>query len=202
MPVTKNVLILLACSLTACSGYSLAASDATQTPSDKSAEYSPNLESVRMNKTEGCMEGPVAQFGRYIGDWDIRDWQLQKEKGWVEQKGARWNFTCVGNGVAVQDFWMPPNGGTGTNLRMFDPKTETWQIAWTATGSPGFTHITAEQDDEGRIIMNYVDPKPTPPRRIIFYPPTEIGWDWGLEISPDEGKTWRQVYKIKATRRP
>jgi len=164
-----------------------------------------NLASVAMEKDEGCLTGPIEQFGRYIGNWDIKTWTLSQADGktWNETAGAQWNFTCVGNGVAVQDFWMPASGAVGTNLRMYDPKEERWDIAWTASNLPGFTHIRAEEDASGNIVMHYVSPKQTPPRRITFMPPTQNGWDWKLEVEyvAGEEKSWREVFRIKATRR-
>lgn len=169
-------------------------------PSSTTSE--PDLGAVLMDQTEGCLEGPTDQFGRYIGDWDIQDWQLQQDgTTWIEQQGARWNFTCVGNGVAVQDFWMPNAGGYGTNLRMYDPKTEKWDIAWSATGTPGFSHITASKSEDGNMVMHYVSPEQTPPRRITFFKPSSEGWNWVMEMSFDKEQTWTPVYKIKATPR-
>jgi len=166
------------------------------------------LDSVLMRQTEGCLDGPMAQFGRYVGDWDIADQTLSQDgTTWSPGNGARWNFTCVGNGIAVQDFWMPygaegaPPPGVGTNLRIYDAKEDRWDIAWTANGSPGFSHIRAKEDTAGNIVMHYVAPEQTPPRRITFFPPNSEGWDWVLEMSFDSGETWRPVYKIKATRR-
>ncbi len=160
------------------------------------------LESVLVTGNDGCLTGPMEQFGRYLGDWNIQDWQLSQDgKTWTEGKGARWNFVCIGNGLAVQDYWMPNGGGVGTNLRLYDPKKESWEITWSATGAPGMTHITAKEDENGNIVMHYVSPKPTPARRITFLPPTADGWDWKLEFSTDGEQTWFEVYKIKATRR-
>ena len=149
---------------------------------------------------ESCMQGPMAQFGRYIGDWKIEDSQLAQDgSGWSDGAGARWLFTCLGDGVAVQDFWMPNGGGTGTNLRTYNPETGTWEIAWSVDKLPGFSHIRAEQDEDGNIIMMYVAPLPTPLRKITFMPPDENGWNWKLEFSNDDGETWFEVYRIKAT---
>lgn len=167
-----------------------------------------SMSDVLMDRKDGCMEGPTAQFGRYIGDWNIEDQGLQQDGvTWLPGNGARWNFTCLGNGIAVQDFWMPngpeggPAPGVGTNLRIYDPANERWDIAWTATRSLGFAHIRAEQNDEGNIIMHWVSPTLPQPRRITFFTPTEEGWNWVMEMSFDEGKSWTEVYKIKATPR-
>ncbi len=160
------------------------------------------LASVGMDKSEGCMKGPMEQFGRYLGDWNIADWSLSQDgKTWIAGKGARWNFTCFGNGVAVQDFWMPNGSGQGTNLRMYNAKTQSWDIAWVVKTGGGMTHIGAKQDEAGNIVMRYVSPTPVPDRRITFFAPDDTGWDWHLEISSDGGKNWLLVYKMRASKR-
>lgn len=147
-----------------------------------------------------CMEGPMAQFGRYVGDWKIDDESLAQDgSGWGPGTGARWIFECIGDGTAVQDFWHPNAGGYGTNLRSYNPDTEKWEIVWTATALNGMTHISATEQEDGSILMDYVKPEQNPPRRITFMPPHENGWDWVMEMSFDEGATWTAVYKIKAT---
>ena len=177
---------LLALSLTLlfCSGY--ASADASAIPTDNVA---------------ACMEGPLEQFGRYIGNWDIEDSQLSQDgQTWAPGDGAQWNFVCLGNGTAIQDFWIQPDGNVGTNLRTYNPETESWDIAWTITPMPGFAHIQAEEDDNGNIVMHYKSPLPDPLRRITFFPPDEHGWNWKLEFSNDGGESWFEVYRIKATR--
>lgn len=165
-----------------------------------------SVKDVLMDDTGGCLTGPTEQFGRYIGDWNIEDEGLQQDGvTWQPGNGARWLFTCVGNGIAVQDFWMPngtdgtPAPRVGTNLRIYDPKKEQWDIVWTATNAPGTMQISAKETDAGAILMNIISPTQTPPRRITFLPPTEAGWNWVMEIQ--QGEAWTPVYKIKATPR-
>jgi len=149
----------------------------------------------------GCKEGPLAQFGQYLGDWKIEDSRLSQETGeWEPGQGARWIFTCLGNGTAIQDFWLPPGGAVGTNLRTYNDKTASWDIAWAIKGVPGFAHIVARQNAPGEIVMEYKSPVPNPPRRITFYPVDDDGWNWKLEFSFDAGENWTEVYRIRATR--
>ncbi len=148
----------------------------------------------------GCMKGPMAQFGRYIGDWRIDDETLSQDgTTWSDGPGARWTFECVGNGVAVQDHWMPLTGGYGTNLRTFNPSSERWEIVWAATALNGLQRISARQDDAGEIVMSIDYPEPPQPRRIIFYPPDDDGWNWVQQWSLDGGENWFDVYRIRAT---
>lgn len=67
------------------------------------------------SNNDGCLEGPLAQFGQYLGSWKITDSQLKSDgSGWDPGAGARWDWFYLGDGVAVQDIWMPNGGGTGT----------------------------------------------------------------------------------------
>jgi hypothetical protein len=157
-------------------------------------------DALPFGNTKACMQGPMAQFGQYIGDWKIADSTLAQDgSGWSDGEGARWIFTCFGNGAAVQDFWFPANGSIGTNLRTYNPDTETWEIAWTVDKLPGFNHIRAQQNEDGNIVMHTISPVQTPTRRITFFPVDESGWKWKLEFSTDEGETWFEVYRISAT---
>ena len=147
-----------------------------------------------------CMTGPIAQFGRYIGDWKITDETFARDgSGWSPGTGARWIFHCVGPGLAVQDYWMPNAGGFGTNLRTYNPDSESWEIVWTAAKLNGLQHITAKQHDDGRIVMEILKPVQDPPKRIIFFTPTDDGWAWVQQWSFDGGSSWVDVYRIKAT---
>ena len=158
-------------------------------------------ESIPIGAKSACMEGPLAQFGQYIGDWDIEDSQLSRDgSGWAPGAGAKWNFVCIGDGTAIQDFWMPNDGPVGTNLRTWNPESESWDIAWTIKGLAGFTHIQAEMADSGNIVMRFVSPIPDPLRRITFFPADTDGWNWTLEQSADNGDNWTEVYRIKASR--
>ncbi len=153
------------------------------------------------SEAAGCQEGPLAQFGQYLGQWQIEDSQLASDgSGWSEGPGAQWNFECLGNGTAIQDFWIPNGGPVGTNLRTYNPDSGNWDIAWAIKGQPGFSHITARQQDNGDIVMSYVAPIPDPPRRITFFPASDIHWNWKLEFSFDDGESWTEVYRIHATR--
>lgn len=156
-------------------------------------------ETVPLNAATDCMDGPLAQFGRYVGNWTIEDSVRDEGTGkWEAGSGAQWNFVCLG-GMAIQDFWLPPDGRVGTNLRTWNAETESWDIAWTITGMSGFAHIRARQDAAGNLVMRYVSPQPDPDRRITFFPPDEEGWDWKLELSRDGGEKWIEVYRIRAT---
>jgi hypothetical protein len=150
---------------------------------------------------DACMNGPMAQFGRYVGSWSIQDWTLSPDDDlWISGAGANWIFVCVGNGVAVQDFWMPHGGNVGTNLRTYNRESETWDIVWAASSVLGLARITAQQVQNGSIVMRYASPAHGPIRRITFNPPENNEWRWKMEIPTSDGGSWVEVYRIRATR--
>ncbi len=158
-------------------------------------------DSIPIGTQDACMAGPLAEFGQYIGNWDIEDSRLSQDgSGWQPGAGARWNFVCLGDGTAIQDFWLPNGGPVGTNLRTYNAATTSWDIAWAIKGQPGFAHIQAKSGDDGNIVMTYKSPIPDPLRKITFFPATADGWNWTLEISADGGEKWTEVYRIKASR--
>ncbi len=167
------------------------------------------LEDLLLDNPEACQSGPLKQFGRYIGDWDVADQTASADgKTWSAGYGARWKFTCVGGGLAIQDFWVPngPDGepflsGFSTNFRTYDPVANIWNVVWAGRDGPSFTHIRGSKKDRGDIVMHWVSPVQEPPRRITFFAPTKEGWDWLLEMSFDAGETWQEVYKIRASLR-
>ncbi len=158
-------------------------------------------DSIPVGEKDACMDGPLAQFGQYIGNWDIEDSRLSRDgSGWAAGAGAKWNFVCLGDGTAIQDFWIPNDGPVGTNLRTWNPATESWDIAWAIKGLPGFAHIQAEMNESGHIVMRYKSPIPDPLRQITFFPADSDSWNWKLELSSDNGENWTEVYRIRASR--
>lgn len=168
-----------------------------------------DLTDLLLDHPSACLNGPIAQFGRYVGDWDIAEQSISSDgKTWLPGNGARWKFVCIGGGKAVQDYWIPkhPNGdeflaGFGSNFRVYDPAKNTWDTVWAGPGGPSFTHISGSMNAEGNIVMQWVSPVQDPPRRITFFAPMKDGWNWLLELSYDDGATWQEIYKLRATPR-
>jgi len=156
--------------------------------------------SIPIGNDAACMAGPLAEFGQYVGDWDITDSRLNQDGTWSDGAGAKWHFVCLGDGTAIQDFWMPNGGPVGTNLRTYNADTQSWDIAWAIKGLPGFAHIAAKTDASGNIVMHYKTHIPDPLRKITFFPAKNDSWKWKLEISSDAGQNWLEVYRIQASR--
>ena len=69
-------------------------------------------------------------FGMLIGSWYID--YMDTATGAVRK--GEWHFSRVLEGMAVQDVIVLPHFEYGTTLRMYNPATRTWEIAYGYTG--------------------------------------------------------------------
>ena len=69
-------------------------------------------------------------FGMLIGSWYID--YVDNATGAVRK--GEWHFSRVLEGMAVQDVIVLPHFEYGTTLRMYNPATRTWEIAYGYTG--------------------------------------------------------------------
>lgn len=96
-----------------------------------------------------------------IGNWDISDSSLTSDGSWQEGLGATWHFYPILNGHAIQDDWIsppenkpePPTGRQyGTNIRIFNPEKNHWEMAWMSVKGQKLDQFSAIEEG-GKVIM-------------------------------------------------
>jgi len=149
----------------------------------------------------------TAQFGQLVGQWTIRDENRQPDGSWVEGAGAEWNWYYVLDGYAVQDDWIAPipnapDGGPsmqyGTNLRIYNPQAQQWEMAWTSSTGPSIATFTATQEGDSLVMLGIF--AAGRPNRITFFDITENTFEWKLEIQ-QQNESWQEMYRIHGTRK-
>ena len=146
----------------------------------------------------------LEQFGRLAGRWHCLISNLQPDGSWKPRSGAaRWSFSYTLGGYAVSDVWEPepdPDypGSVGMNLRVFDPLSGTWRIAWATVDQARFDLFEARYEN-GDIIM-WGD-RPDHKTRVTFYQVRERQFDWKYEFSAvDDGTLWTEVVRMHCER--
>lgn len=150
------------------------------------------------------------QFGRLAGTWHIEQQLLPAKGSWQDIAPAQWNFHYAIGGHAIQDHWIQPPSSQplspgevrqyGTNIRIYDPETDSWQITWASSDSPSFTTYDAKANEDGEMIMSGPDPdRPGVTQRITYFDIRNDQWSWKMEFSTD-GENWLEVARIAATR--
>ena len=153
----------------------------------------------------------VQQFGQLVGQWSCAGENRAQYGSWTPNPApARWNWYWVLDGYAVQDVWQPgtsaPNAPlrVGTNVRLYDAKTQQWNIIWGTAAQSYWENITAKWQADGRIVMHMERPKGTfnaHTARITFFNITDDTFDWhyeaaapGTDVAAESG--WRLSAKL------
>lgn len=142
-------------------------------------------------------------YGRFVGSWDVDGVYFDEEDGTrTREQRAEWHFSWVLGGRGVQDVLYAvgaPPERFGTTLRCYDHAADLWHVTWMAPASTQFVHLVGRELD-GRIEQIGQSPDSTRIERWTFSEITDESFLWQGEVSRDEGKTWRVIQEMRATR--
>lgn len=170
--------------------------------------------------TEGFDPGRVhpdappetAQFGRLAGIWDVEMDVRRPDGSWSEEPlVAEWRFRYVLDGFAVQDDWYAPPPGApagdgpsqrGTNLRIYDPEAERWEVAYASNTQKQLSTFEARAEGEDRIVMTGLHASGHS-SRTTFYDVTAESFAWMMEFQGlgEDPEAWTEVARVRAVRR-
>lgn len=148
-----------------------------------------------------------AQFGRLLGEWDIRDESLQADGTWLVGRGASWTWRTILNGSAIQDDWIAPplnievpasKRSYGTNIRIYNKEKSRWEMAWASNLGGKIDTFTATSDGERVVMRGLYAGADT---RITFFDVKPDSFSWKMEQRKDRNTPWREVYRIFGTRK-
>ncbi len=102
----------------------------------------------------------------------------------MTESRARWTWEYILGGVGVRDVYhgLDADGNPrfrGTAIRVYDPETEAWEIAWGDDASRSIRRYSATYSD-GRMVMRRED---DPEWRTVFHDITDTRFDWLNEPS-------------------
>lgn len=128
-------------------------------------------------------------FGKLIGSWQIN---------YVEGNNSRairgeWHFAWVLEGMAVQDVIILPDYEYGTSLRIFNPDTLAWDVAYGYTGK--IIRLEARKQGE-KIVLTDIDDKK---RKWVFVKIDDHQFHWQNVTVKDDGE-WHVNAEIYAER--
>ena len=128
-------------------------------------------------------------FGKLIGSWEIN---------YVESDNSRmikgeWHFSWVLEGMAIQDVIILPDYEYGTSLRIFNPDTHAWDVAYGYTGK--IIRLEARKQGE-MIVLTFVGDEK---RKWVFVKIDDDKFHW-QNITVKENGEWHINAEIYAKR--
>jgi hypothetical protein len=134
----------------------------------------------------------LAQYGQFVGTWTCQTFRRARDGSW-EANGWQntWTWYWVLNGHAIQDVWetppeAPQGANLGTNLRIYDPETRSWRMAWTTTLTRSFDFFEARLEDENIVMTGEIPnrgSRPAHTARITFHDDAADSFSWRYEAS-------------------
>ncbi|MBS7008077.1 hypothetical protein [Anaerostipes sp.] len=128
-------------------------------------------------------------FGKLIGSWKINYTESNNSR---EIKGE-WHFSWVLEGMAIQDVIILPDYEYGTSLRIYNPDTHAWDVAYGYTGK--IIRLEARKQD-GMIVLTYIDDER---RKWVFVKIDDNKFHWQNVTVKDDGE-WHINAEIYAER--
>ena len=128
-------------------------------------------------------------FGKLIGSCKI---------DYIDNSNSRsikgeWHFSWVLDGMAIQDVIILPDYEYGTTLRVYNPGTCAWDIAYCYTGK--IMRLEARKEDGLIVLTNIEDEK----RKWVFVKIEDHNFHWQDIRVKDDGE-WQINYDLYAQR--
>ena len=116
-------------------------------------------------------------FGKLIGSWNI-DYVDNSTSHVIK---GEWHFSWVLEGMAIQDVIILPDYEYGTSLRIYNPDTYAWDVAYGYTGK--IIRLEARKQDD-MIVLTYIDDET---RKWIFTRIEDNQFHWQNITIKDDG---------------
>jgi len=137
----------------------------------------------------------MSLYGQFIGSWDGKV-VVHEAAGGRRESSSEVHFGWVLGGRAVQDVWIAPARADGqpdrmhgTTLRVYDPKSEVWEITWIDPVKQAFNRMIGRRIGAD-IVQEYRNEQGTR-CQWLFTEITPDSFHWIARDSADEGATWQ-----------
>ncbi len=128
-------------------------------------------------------------FGKLIGSWKID----YTDNGSSRVIKGEWHFARVLEGMAVQDVIVLPGFEYGTTIRLYNPGTRAWDVAYCYTGK--IIRLEARKQGDKIVLTDIADER----RKWVFVKIEENSFHWQDVTVRDDG-AWLVKFDIYAER--
>lgn len=108
------------------------------------------FEVLKSEKKSAAIPDEFNYFQKLIGSWQI-DYFDNNISHMIK---GEWHFSWVLEGMAIQDVIILPDYEYGTSLRIYNPDTHAWDVAYGYTGK--IIRLEAKKQDD-KIVLTFID---------------------------------------------
>jgi hypothetical protein len=139
-------------------------------------------------------------YGQFVGSWEGR-FVYHAPDSVPREAPCEVHFGWALEGRAVQDVWIVPSRSTrqapdtsapgilyGTTLRVYDPRSDLWQITWIDPVRQDYDRMTGRKIGDDIVQEYRIDDRTR--CQWLFTEITASSFHWLRRESRDDGKTW------------
>ena len=147
------------------------------------------LRTLTSESKNGKLPEEFNYFGKLIGSWKI---------DYIDNSNSRsikgeWHFSWVLDGMAIQDVIILPDYECGTTVRVYNPGTHAWDVAYCFTGK--IIRLEARKQDDKIVLTNIEDES----RKWVFAKIEDFNFHW-QDVTVKEDGEWHVNYDLYAER--
>lgn len=128
-------------------------------------------------------------FGRLIGSWKID--YIDNSNSSVRK--GEWHFSWILEGMAIQDVIVLPGFEYGTTIRVYNPGTHAWDVAYCFTGK--IMRFEARRQDDKIVLTSTEDER----RKWVFAKIEDNYFHW-QDVTVKEDGQWKVMFDLYAER--
>lgn len=128
-------------------------------------------------------------FGKLIGSWKV-DYVDSNTSSVIK---GEWHFARILEGMAIQDVIVLPGFEYGTTLRIYNPHTHAWDVAYGYTGK--IIRLEARKQDDRIVLTNTEDER----RKWVFVKIGDNHFHW-QDVTVKEDGQWHVNFDLYAER--
>lgn len=142
-----------------------------------------------------CTAPECSQFDFWLGHWTCTYSDTMHGTNYVTKE--------MGGCTIHEHFNDPSTSFTGESWSVYNPQRKIWQQTW-IDNQGGYIVLTGEFKN-GKMLL-YTEPQQMPDgtrkqSRMVYYNITPTAFDWDWDATTDEGKTWKNNWRIHYKKR-
>jgi hypothetical protein len=190
--------------LCVCAATSSIATEVRQAAGQEEGRVEASQSTVQPPELNPEAPAETAHLAQLVGLWEASLVQRNRDGSWQDQATRYlWRWYFILDGHALQDDWISIEEGEhrviGTNIRIYDPDTAQWHMAWIDSVNRRLATFNAVHDGDSVVMSGH-----NAQGRLVrntFSAITVDSFEWTQEWTFDEGETWFTVVKTSCRRR-
>lgn len=134
----------------------------------------------------------LTQMAFLVGEWNCTVKRLMRNGKYGSVENGRWTGRFSEDGYSIIDSWGKNMPGEGINVRSYSPYHKKWNMTWTSHKDMANATLEGKRQGDNMVFktIHYQVQGQDIINKITFHNITTDSFDYFIDASYDQGKTW------------